>query len=293
LNTRRVSTTVRLREGQTIVLAGLYGSTMTTEVDRIPFLGELPIIGPALFNAKSADQGQNELLIIVTPELIRPMEPEEVPPLPGFEVTAPNDIELYAYAKTEGYPDQGVYQLNPYGWGPGYASEIGYRPFDPAAAASPFGAGMPSGGGYQMQSPGGYMVQPPPMGLYPGAPVQQQPGMLPGTPQPPVAMPPAGASLRPVPDQNISMMQQRGVPIQQVNYEQPQRGSFMNWLRRQTNRNPVNNPTNTTRNPVINQTNTTAPSLQNGNDGRLGRGGTFRPQQNPQRYQQPVNPYQR
>jgi hypothetical protein len=50
----------------------------------------------------------------------------------GFQVPQPNDIELYAYGKTEGFPDQGVYQLNPYGWSPGYATEIGYRPFKAA-----------------------------------------------------------------------------------------------------------------------------------------------------------------
>ncbi|MDA1163301.1 MAG: pilus assembly protein N-terminal domain-containing protein, partial [Planctomycetota bacterium] len=107
LNTRRVSTTVKLREGQTIVLAGLFGATMSNEINRIPFLGELPLIGPALFNSKSADQGENELLITVTPELVHPMEADEVPPYPGFNVTPPNDIELYAYAKGEGYTDQG------------------------------------------------------------------------------------------------------------------------------------------------------------------------------------------
>lgn len=268
LRTRRVSTTVRLREGQTIVLAGLYGSTMTTEVDRIPFFGELPIIGPAIFNAKQADQGQNELLIIVTPELVRPMEPDEVPPLPGFEVTAPNDIELYAYAKTEGYPDQGVYQLNPFGWGPGYASEVGYRPFNPAPAGGQFGmGGGMMGGGYQVASPG-YMVQPQPTNMFPGPPMQQQPMMAPQ--QPPAMMPQGAGAMQPIPDQNMTMMGQGGGAIQQVNYEQPapQRGSFMNWLRRQPAQNPALRPTNST-----------TPSLQNGNDGRLGRGGTFRPQQ--------------
>lgn len=51
----------------------------------------------------------------------------------GFQTTvSPNDIELDGYARTKGFPDQGVYQLNPYGWGPGYATEIGYRPFNPA-----------------------------------------------------------------------------------------------------------------------------------------------------------------
>jgi len=140
---------------------------------------------------------------------------------------------------------------------------------------------MPAAGAFQTPSQG-YMVQPQPMGMYPGPPLQQQqPAMAPGGPQPPVAMPPGANSLRPVPDQNITMMQPGGVPIQQVNYEQPQRGSFINWLKRQTGRNPA-----------LSEKNTTAPSLQNGNDGRLGRGGTFRPQQAPQRYRQPVNPYQ-
>lgn len=284
LRTRRVSTTVRLREGQTIVLAGLYGSTMTSEVVRIPFLGELPIIGPALFNGKNNDQGQNELLIIVTPELVRPMEPDEVPPLPGFELTAPNDIELYAYAKTEGYPDQGVYQLNPFGWGPGYASEIGYRPFNPAPAGSPFGmGGAMGGGGYQVASPG-YMVQPQPASMFPGPPMQQQPMMAPGGQPAPGMMPQGAGSMQPIPDQNMTMMGQGGAPIQQVNYEQPapRRGSFMNWLRRQPAPNPALRPTNAT-----------APSLQNGNDGRLGRGGTFRPQNNNQRQQNYRQPQRR
>lgn len=282
LNTRRVSTTVRLREGQTIVLAGLYGSTMTTEVDRIPFLGELPLIGPALFNAKTADQGQNELLIVVTPELVRPMEPDEVPPLPGFEVTAPNDIELYAYAKTEGYPDQGIYQLSPYAWGPGYASEVGYRPFNPAPAGNPFGGGaMMGGGGYQVASPG-YMMQPQPTGLMPGPPAQQQQMMAPGMQQAPGMMPGA-TPMQPIPDQNMSMMGGNEGLIQQVGYQQPasQRGSFMNWLKRQ----PAPNP-------ALRATNTTTPSLQNGNDGRLGRGGTFRPQQNRPQMGRPQQNYQ-
>mgnify|MGYP002638946937 FL=1 len=282
LNTRRVSTTVRLREGQTIVLAGLYGSTMTTEVDRIPFLGELPLIGPALFNAKTADQGQNELLIVVTPELVRPMEPDEVPPLPGFEVTAPNDIELYAYAKTEGYPDQGIYQLSPYAWGPGYASEVGYRPFNPAPAGNPFdGGAMMGGGGYQVASPG-YMMQPQPTGLMPGPPPAQQQMMAPGMQQAPGMMPGA-TPMQPIPDQNMGMMGGNGGLIQQVGYQQPapQRGSFMSWLKRQ----PAPNP-------ALRATNTTSPSLQNGNDGRLGRGGTFRPQPNRQQMGRPQQNYQ-
>lgn len=48
----------------------------------------------------------------------------------GFQTMAPpNDIDVYAFSKTEGFPE-GMYQLNPFGWGPGYSTEIGYRPTD-------------------------------------------------------------------------------------------------------------------------------------------------------------------
>ncbi len=263
LDSRRVTTTVKLREGQTIVLAGLFGMTMTTEVNRIPFLGELPIIGPALFNAKNADQGENELLITVTPELVHPMESDEVPPYPGFYVTAPNDIELYAYAKTEGYPDQGVYQLNPYGWGPGYATEIGYRPFNPATFSSP----MPMGGGgglmgnYQVGTPGYGGVQAQPGAVYPGPPVVPQQGVqrLPAQPQ---MAPPAGP-IQPMADPNMGQPVQQMGGIQQVGYEESQqRIKFANWF--------TGSRDTTQRNPALRATNATAPSLQNGNDGRLG-----------------------
>ena len=165
LNTRRATTTVQLREGQTIALAGLFSHQSSVEVTRIPFLGELPYIGPRLFNAKEANMGETELLFLVTPEIIRPMEQDEVPPLPGFYVTHPNDTELYHYAMTEGAPDQGVYQLAPYGWGPGMGTEIGYRPYNPELPG-PFPPGPPNGiTGGSLQT-GGFGQ---PGGNYPGS----------------------------------------------------------------------------------------------------------------------------
>ena len=159
LDTRRATTTVQLHEGQTIALAGLFSHQSAVEVTRMPFLGELPYIGPRLFNAKEATMGETELLFLVTPEIVRPMEQDEVPPVPGFYVTHPNDYELYKYAMTEGAPDQGVYQLAPYGWGPGMGTEIGYRPYNPGLGSFPpgpangmFGGSM-QGGGFSF--PGG------------------------------------------------------------------------------------------------------------------------------------------
>ncbi len=182
LNTRRATTTVQLREGQTIALAGLFAHQSSVEVTRIPFLGELPYIGPRLFNAKEANQNETELLILVTPEIVRPMEQDEVPPVPGHYVTHPNDYELYHYAMTEGAPDQGVYQLAPYGWGPGMGTEIGYWPHNPAIgptllpgpANGLHGGNMPGmGGGFSMPGAGdgtpsgGYTAPPPAPGVAP------------------------------------------------------------------------------------------------------------------------------
>lgn len=162
LNTRRATTTVQLREGQTIALAGLFAHQSSVGISRMPFLGELPYIGPKLFNGKTANMGETELLFLVTPEIVRPMEQDEVPPVPGFYVTHPNDRELYHYAMTEGAPDEGVYQLAPYGWGPGMGTEVGYRPYNPALGMFPpgpanglIGGSMQGGGGFTF--PGGAM----------------------------------------------------------------------------------------------------------------------------------------
>lgn len=139
VNTRRVQTTVELREGQTIALAGLLENQTDTEVTRLPVLGAIPIIGPVVFAGKRATQDETELIILVTPELVRPMEADEVPPLPGHEVTHPNDCELYWHGMTEGAPDQNVYQLAPYGNGSGQGIPVGYSNYNPAPASPGYG----------------------------------------------------------------------------------------------------------------------------------------------------------
>ncbi len=117
------------------------------------------------------------------------MEQDEVPPVPGFYVTSPNDTELYKYAMTEGAPDEGVYQLTPYGWGPGMGTEIGYRPYNPAIGPSlpPGPSGGMIGGSLQQGMGGGY-------GGLPGA------GPTGGysTPQPQMQMSP-----EPIPDPSV------------------------------------------------------------------------------------------
>lgn len=183
LNVKRIQTMVECREGQTLVLGGLYGRQQRAEVTRIPFLGELPIIGHALFNSKRATEDENELLIIMTPELVRAIDADQQPPMPGFHVTHPDCYDFYKYNRTEGNPDLGHYQMLPYGHGQGYAQDVGYNVFNPAPAIGA-GPGQPAGvpmqGGYsapyaQGGYVGGHSAQPG-TGVPYAPPAAQQPG---------------------------------------------------------------------------------------------------------------------
>lgn len=147
-NARRIQTAVELREGQTLALAGLLSHRMKTEVTRIPVLGDIPKIGPLLFSSKRMTQEENELLILVTPEIVRPMDAHEVPPVPGFEVTKPQHEEFWKYNMTEGQPDTGHYHLPPYGSG-SVGTNVDYQHFNPGPAGSMYSPvpTNPNGGG--------------------------------------------------------------------------------------------------------------------------------------------------
>jgi pilus assembly protein CpaC len=81
LSTRRAETEVELRDGQSFAIAGLMGNVSQEDGARIPLLGDVPIIG-ALFRSRATRTEQTELMVLVTPRLVRPLNPDEVPPLP-------------------------------------------------------------------------------------------------------------------------------------------------------------------------------------------------------------------
>jgi pilus assembly protein CpaC len=81
LITRRAETDVELRDGQTFAIAGLMNNITQNDAAAIPILSRLPIIGP-LFKSTSKRAEQTELMVLITPRLVRPLEPDEVPPLP-------------------------------------------------------------------------------------------------------------------------------------------------------------------------------------------------------------------
>jgi pilus assembly protein CpaC len=81
LTTRRAETEVELRDGQSFAIAGLISNQTQTDNAAIPFLSQIPIVGN-LFKSKADRKERTELIVIVTPRLGRPLNPDEVPPLP-------------------------------------------------------------------------------------------------------------------------------------------------------------------------------------------------------------------
>jgi pilus assembly protein CpaC len=81
LSTRRAETEVELRDGQSFAVAGLIDNTAQNDAAAIPILSQVPIIGH-LFQSKAERKERTELLVLITPRLVRPLNPDEVPSLP-------------------------------------------------------------------------------------------------------------------------------------------------------------------------------------------------------------------
>ncbi|QDT98291.1 type II and III secretion system protein family protein [Gimesia aquarii] len=105
IDTQSVSTTVDMREGQVFAIAGLIQEQQRGDLNRVPFIGDLPFVGP-LFSNKAVSRDETELIILISPELVHPMEAEDAPTvLPGMEVTEPGDWDFFFLNNIEGKPD--------------------------------------------------------------------------------------------------------------------------------------------------------------------------------------------
>jgi pilus assembly protein CpaC len=130
LVTRRAETTIELRDGQSFAIAGLLQDTYAGNVDQLPWIGDVPILG-ALFRSTDFQKNQTELVIIVTPHLVTPGDATAMT-LPTDSVAEPSDLDLFFYGRTEGHafpkavgpsgPRQ-LMQLNKEG---GISGEYGY-----------------------------------------------------------------------------------------------------------------------------------------------------------------------
>ncbi|MCF7962327.1 MAG: pilus assembly protein N-terminal domain-containing protein [Pirellula sp.] len=101
INTRKVNTTVEMREGETLALAGLLEVALDAQTTRIPGLGDLPYLGP-FFSNTTHQRVERELLILVTPFFISATDRCEELRLPGQDLQEPNDLEFYFLNRIEG-----------------------------------------------------------------------------------------------------------------------------------------------------------------------------------------------
>ena len=83
LSTRRAETQVELRDGQTFAIAGLLNNTLTSTMEKIPGIGDIPILG-LLFKSRAARKEQTELVVMITPQILPPGSPGAAPALPGL-----------------------------------------------------------------------------------------------------------------------------------------------------------------------------------------------------------------
>jgi pilus assembly protein CpaC len=100
LSTRKLNTTVRLRDGQTLVLAGLLQDDLREIVSKVPMLGDIPVLG-TLFRSSSYQQRKTDLLVAVTPHIVKPVREGSIS-FPGEFVKAPNRLEFYLEGRLEG-----------------------------------------------------------------------------------------------------------------------------------------------------------------------------------------------
>ena len=100
LNTRNFVSTVELRDGQTLAVAGLIQNSYGANATRVPLFGDLPIIG-RLFALDGSSSNEQELVVLITPMLVHPYDPHQVPPLPGSDIFEPGDLEFYLLGRLE------------------------------------------------------------------------------------------------------------------------------------------------------------------------------------------------
>jgi pilus assembly protein CpaC len=100
---RRASTTIELRDGQSFMLGGLLQNTSTTAQDQLPWIGDVPVLG-ALFRSSQYQKNETDLVILVTPHLVRPLPPTAPIRTPLDSSVPANDIDFFLMGKAEVSP---------------------------------------------------------------------------------------------------------------------------------------------------------------------------------------------
>jgi pilus assembly protein CpaC len=94
LRVRRAKTTLELRDGQSFALAGLIDNTEQVNLSKFPLLGDIPLIGE-LFKSRSFRRNETELLFLATVKIVEPLNPDQLPRLPGVSELKPMGSSQY------------------------------------------------------------------------------------------------------------------------------------------------------------------------------------------------------
>jgi pilus assembly protein CpaC len=120
-NTRTLDATVELRDGQSFSVAGLLQNDAKLNQNQLPWIGNVPILG-ALFKSSSYQKNETELVVIVTPRLVRPDTPGQVAASPLDRTMLANDAEFFGHGKLEVTPEM----LEDFQSGAGIKGPYGY-----------------------------------------------------------------------------------------------------------------------------------------------------------------------
>ncbi|MEO1723978.1 MAG: type II and III secretion system protein family protein [Pseudomonadota bacterium] len=99
--TRRATTAVELRDGESFLIAGLLEETFSDNLSQLPWIGDVPVIGN-LFRSVDFNRGQSELVIIVTVNLVTPVADEDAILLPTDNVAFPTEADIFLWGELEG-----------------------------------------------------------------------------------------------------------------------------------------------------------------------------------------------
>jgi pilus assembly protein CpaC len=115
ITTRMAETTVELGSGQSFMIAGLLSNSQSSSIDKMPGLGDVPVLG-ALFKSNGWRKNETELVIVVTPYLVKPVSEDEIK-LPTDGYNSPSDLERILLNRTvskgEGVQDRPKPEVGP------------------------------------------------------------------------------------------------------------------------------------------------------------------------------------
>jgi pilus assembly protein CpaC len=129
ISTRRTETEVELQDGQTFAIAGLLNNTVTSQLQKIPGIGDIPILG-YLFKSKAAQKERTELVVMITPQILRRGSTGVSPKLPDL-------IEPYMPPPAKTLP-------SPAPWNPGASPQASLQPAPAPGSVQPAPSSQPS-----------------------------------------------------------------------------------------------------------------------------------------------------